>query len=168
MLIGDDIMNVEYLNPFISSTLNALTTMACLDPQRGNPYLRQPGHKIECDISGTIGVAGEASGSVTVSFTESVAIKIVENMLGIEVDSLNDDVKDAVGEIANMIAGGAKGELSQKGYGFKIALPVVCIGKDHYTEYPKDVPCVVIPFKVEEGAFYVEIALKVEGNGNGK
>ncbi|MDX9703045.1 MAG: chemotaxis protein CheX [Candidatus Auribacterota bacterium] len=158
-------MNVEYLNPFIKSTVNALSTMACLEPSRGNPYLRKTGQKIECDISGTIGVAGEASGSVTVSFSESVARKIVENMLGIQVDSLNDDVKDAVGEIANMIAGGAKGELSEKGYSFKIALPVVCIGKDHYTEYPKDIPCVVIPFSVEEGAFYVEICLKVDDNG---
>ncbi len=155
-------MNVEYLNPFITSTVNALSTMACLAPNRGTPYLRGNGEKIECDISGTIGVAGEASGSVTVSFTESVARKIVENMLGIEVDSINDDVKDAVGEIANMIAGGAKGELSQKGYSFKIALPVVCIGKDHYTEYPKDIPCLVIPFSVEEGPFYVEICLKID------
>ena len=153
-------MNVEYINPFITSTVNALSTMAGLEPRRGKPYLRQ-GCKIPCDISGTIGVAGEATGSVTICFPENVARKMVENMLGVTVDTLTDDVKDAVGEIANMIAGGAKGELAQKGFTFKIALPVVCIGKDHFTQFPKDVPCVVIPFSLDDGDFFVEVGLKM-------
>ncbi|MCD6460654.1 chemotaxis protein CheX [bacterium] len=153
-------MNVEYINPFITSTVNALSTMAGLEPKRGKPYLRQ-GAKIPCDISGTIGVAGEAIGSVTISFPENVACKMVANMLGINVSEITDDVKDAVGEIANMIAGGAKGELAQKGFGFKIALPVVCIGKDHFTQFPKNIPCVVIPFSTKDGDFFVEVGLKM-------
>jgi chemotaxis protein CheX len=136
--------------------------MAAMSPVRGTPYLKKD-KKIECDISGTIGVAGEATGSVTVNFPERVALKMVENMLGIKIDTLNADVKDAVGEIANMIAGGAKGELIQKGLSFKIALPVVCTGKGHSTNHPKDVPCIVIPFQLEEGDFNVEVALKSNG-----
>jgi len=152
-------MNVEFVNPFINATVNALSTMAALTPKRGNPYLRG-NNKIRSDISGTIGVVGEATGSVTVNFPSSVAIKMVENMLGVEIGTMNEDVKDAVGEIANMVAGGAKGELSQKGFSFKIALPVVCVGEGHYTDYPKDVPCVVIPFTLEKDEFSVEVALK--------
>jgi len=155
-------MNVEYINPFINSTIKALTTMCSLKPQRGKPFLRGS-VPTKSDISGTIGVAGEAMGSVTVNFPQEVALKMVENMLGLQIDEINDDVKDAVGEIANMVAGGAKGELSEKGYGFKIALPVVCVGKSHYTAYPKDVPCVVIPFILPEGEFTVEVALKING-----
>ena len=152
-------MNVDFVNPFINSTVNALSTMAALTPERGNPYLRGD-QKIRSDISGTISVVGETTGSVTVNFPESVAIKMVENMLGVEIGSLNEDVKDAVGEIANMVAGGAKGELAQKGYSFKIALPVVCVGAGHYTDYPKDVPCIVVPFKIGDDGFSLEIALK--------
>ena len=157
-------MNVEYINPFIKATINALSTMAFITPVRGDPYLKNNNDEI-CDISGTIGVAGEATGSVTINFPENLAVHIVSNMIGEALKGITHEVKDAVGEIANMIAGGAKGELSEQGYGFKIALPVVCVGKNHYTNYPKDVPCIVIPFEVDGGKFTVDVALKRVNNG---
>ncbi|MEW6536719.1 MAG: chemotaxis protein CheX [Candidatus Auribacterota bacterium] len=153
-------MKVEYINPFINATLNALSTMASTSPAIGKVYLKGT-EKMRCEISGTIGVAGDATGSVTINFPREVVLRVVSNMLGMDVDDINDDVKDAVGEIANMIAGGAKGELTQMGFNFKIALPVVCVGKNHYTNYPKDVVCVVIPFSMDEGDFSVEVALKM-------
>lgn len=153
-------LKVEYINPFINATINALSTMAAIEPSIGKIFLKDS-QRLPCDISGTIGVAGDATGSVTVNLPEAVALTIVGNMLGIPVTAINEEVKDAIGEIANMIAGGAKGELTQMGFSFRIALPVVCVGKEHYTNYPKDVKCVVIPFTLNGDEFSVEIALKM-------
>ncbi|MCB1195237.1 chemotaxis protein CheX, partial [bacterium] len=62
-------MNVEYINPFIASTINALSVMAAVNPVLGKPYLRED-NTIRSDISGSIGIAGEVVGSVALNFPE--------------------------------------------------------------------------------------------------
>ena len=59
-------------------------------------------------ISGVIGLSGRAVGTVVINLSEEVALKAASVMLMTEMTSLNDDVLDAVGELANMIAGQAK------------------------------------------------------------
>lgn len=132
--------------------------MAFVNPQRSKLYIKTDFEQTS-DISGTIGLAGEATGFVTINFPEKIALTIVSNMLGEQMKNITPVVKDAVGEIANMIAGGAKGELIEKGYSFKISLPVVSIGKNHYTNYAKENPCIVIPFIIPEGEFTVDVVL---------
>ena len=44
-------------------------------------------------------------------------------MLGEEIQSLDGDIQDAVGEITNMISGGARAELEKMGYSLAMAIP---------------------------------------------
>lgn len=71
-------MDVKLINPFISATLNVLETMAFTKAQAGKPYLKKeqvaPG-----DVSGVIGLTGEVSGTISVSFTEKCILAIVSN-----------------------------------------------------------------------------------------
>jgi chemotaxis protein CheX len=55
-------MNVEYINPFINSTINALTTMCSLSPTRGKPYLKTDPDEAFADISAIIGSLGRLTG----------------------------------------------------------------------------------------------------------
>ncbi|MCP5462216.1 MAG: chemotaxis protein CheX [bacterium] len=151
-------MNVEYINPFIASTINALSVMAAVNPVLGKPYLRED-NTIRSDISGSIGIAGEVVGSVALNFPESLAMKITGNMLDDVVNEVNDYVRDTVGEIANMVAGGAKKTLLEKGFHLQIALPIVISGHNLNTMYPRDFPCVVVPFTIDGENFFLEIAL---------
>ncbi len=155
-------MNVEYINPFINSTINALTTMCSLSPTRGKPYLKTDPDEAFADISAIIGLAGEANGWVAVSFPRGTALKVAANMLGEKKVSIDADVQDAVGEIVNMIAGGAKADFSQKNLSFKIAIPTVVVGPNHLLSQKRDVPCIVIPFTAEGETFYIEVCLKAE------
>jgi chemotaxis protein CheX len=154
-------LSVEYINPFIQATVNVFKTMVFLEVIRGKPFLKKPGGP-KADISGTIGLAGKANGVVAVTFSKEIACKITSNMLGEVFTELNDTVKDSIGEIANMIAGGAKGIISEKGLNFKIALPSVIVGSDHTLSYPSSVPCMVIPFTIDKivTPFHVEVCLK--------
>ncbi len=158
-------MNVEMINPFINATINALGTMASTSPKRGNPYLKNQ-DEASGDISAVIGIAGEASGWVAVSFEKKAVLKIVSNMLMTEKAFIDADVRDAVGEIVNMIAGGAKGELATKGYSFKLAIPTVIIGERHMlSQKSSDMPCIVVPFEIDEGKFAIEVCIKITNNG---
>jgi chemotaxis protein CheX len=159
-------MNVEFINPFINATVNALSTMANVVPTRGTPYIKtEDGNG--CDISAVIGLAGEANGWVAICFERNTALRIVSNMLGEAKSFIDADVRDAVGEVVNMVAGGAKGEFSAKGRSFKLAIPTVIVGENHILSQKKDVPCIEIPFKIEGcGSFYIAVCLKVEAQAN--
>jgi len=152
-------IKVDYINPFIHSTTNALETMAFTKPKIGKPLLKSDDSPT-CDISGSIGLTGEAAGSVTVNFGRDLACKLVSRMLSEEHGEIDATVKDGVGEIANMVAGGAKGEMQEKGMNFSIALPTVTLGLDQTHSHPSDVTCVVVPFSTDAGDFTIEVALK--------
>ena len=52
-------------------------------------------------------------------------------MLGEDIKSLNGDIKDAVGEITNMVSGVARQKLEQEGVVLKAAIPTVVTAKSH-------------------------------------
>ena len=81
-------------------------------------------------------------------------------MLGEKLDSIDDTVTDMVGELTNMVTGGAKKILSEKGYRFDMALPTVISGKDHVVTHISKGPIIVVPFSTEAGDFFVELSFE--------
>lgn len=153
-------MNVEFINPFINATVNVLRTMGGVSPRPQKPHLKN-GSRSYGEVTGIIGLAGkEAKGSFAVSFSKSCIVKVVSNMLGEEVQDLEGDIMDAVGEITNMISGGARAELENKGYSFEMAIPSIISGKDHKIVHITDFPIIVVPFDTDYGPFVVEACLK--------
>ncbi len=150
-------LNVDYINPFIAATYQALEVMAQSRPERGKPFVKTD-HVAKGDISGVIGLAGEAVGSVAITFPAALALKIYGLMVGEECSDLNEEVQDAVGEIANMIAGGAKATLAEEGYSFRIAIPSIVVGKGHTIEHRGPGVCLVVPFTLEGETFWLEVS----------
>lgn len=159
-------MDVKLINPFISSTLNVLTTMAGLaDIRPGKPELKGAPESYG-DITGLIGVAGEtARGSFAVSFSRDCIAGVAARMLGEEIEDLEEeDLPDAVGEITNMICGGALAELSKIGHNFDNALPTVVTGPGHCIRHVTEYPVVAVSFKTEVGRFFVEACIAMNNN----
>jgi len=75
------------------------------------------------------------------------------------------DFADAIGELANMIAGGAKTQLGSLA---SITVPRVVIGSGHVLARLSDVPCIVIPCKTPVGNFAVEVNIKKLAPQGGK
>jgi chemotaxis protein CheX len=94
-------MDVRFINPFLDATENVLRTMAFVEPKVGKPYLKKD-NAAKGDISGIIGLTGDLRGSLGLSFSEACIVRIVSNMLGESLTGIDNDVKDAVGEITNM------------------------------------------------------------------
>jgi len=78
----------------------------------------------------SIGFTGNVEGSVAINVTGTVACKLVSKMLGTEITELSKDVTDGVGELLNMIAGGAKNRLAALVPDFEISLPTAIRGQD--------------------------------------
>jgi len=150
-------MNAEFINPFIAALLNVLKTMAQTELVPGKPK-KKSDKQAGGDISGLIGMVGDnIQGSMSISFEEGLVLEIMQKMLGEKPDGINSDVEDMVGEITNMICGGAKNELDQKGFDFGMATPIVVSGKNHTINHQVDGKKMVMPFLHETGNLYLEM-----------
>jgi chemotaxis protein CheX len=150
-------MDVAYVNPFITSTVETFSTMLNLEVKPGPAQLRDE-NKFSYDVSGIIGLSGEAQGSICMSFPKLLALKIVSKLLGTDIKIIGPEIADGIGEIANIIAGNAKQHLSQ--YSLSISLPKVVVGAGHYVVSQKGIPTIVVPFVSSMGNFAMEVSLK--------
>lgn len=149
-------LNAKMIMPFVNAAMNVFTTMVHIKPEISKPRLKEDA-AATYDVSGVIGFSGEIVGSVVLSFQRETAIKLVNALVGMEVDPNSPDFTDAIGELANMVAGNAKKDL---GLAANIAIPTVIIGNNHRIGRLSDVPCVLIPCKTSVGEFAVEVNIK--------
>ena len=151
-------MNVEYVNPFLSSLVNVLSTMANTTIVPGQPRIKKD-EVARGDVSGLIGMIGpQTKGSFSVTFEESLALEIMFRMLGERPKSINEEVTDMVGEITNMVTGGAKRILGEKGYEFSMATPVVVSGKGHTITHKTTGAKILMPFDSDFGKVFIEVS----------
>jgi chemotaxis protein CheX len=154
-------MDVKYINPFVESLINTLEMMMGMTPEPGSPYVK--GDAItQGDITGVIGFAEKnITGAVVLSFPENAALKLYEALTGEAVSNLSRDVEDSIGELTNIVAGGAKTVLAKDGFSFHISIPSVIVGKNHSISHTVETPIVVIPFSYEDLVFSMEVSMKI-------
>lgn len=141
--------------PFTHAVRQVFFKMAKVQTTVGTPHLKtQPTSTYS--ICGIIGFSGNVTGSVVLSFSEEAGDKLVEAFAGERHERSSPDFADAIGELANMVAGCAKQQMAP---GTSISLPSVVIG-DKYTVASQSMPCVVIPVTSPLGDFSVEVSIK--------
>jgi chemotaxis protein CheX len=149
-------MKAEYINPFLGSTISTFKTMLGCALTRGTPYVKnssQPEH----EVSGVISLSGKAQGTVVVGLGREAALRATEAMLQERPPEINGDVVDAIGELANIIAGQAKSQLEH--LDLSVSLPSVITGKGHCIQFPTKVTPICIPFDSDWGLITVEVGL---------
>lgn len=145
----------------VDATKEVFSTMVMMDPVDDYP-LQESVHRFQCSITGMVGFAGIYSGVISIHCPVSLALKITSSMLGMECDEVNEDLNDAVGEIANMLGGGVKQVLSKGGLDVKLSIPTVISGEDYTVNSLSDLDCVVIPFRINDDRFLVGLTLRKE------
>lgn len=149
----------ELIASFVKSTASVLNTMANIKVEIGKPTLK-PNPATLYEVSGIIGFSGAFKGSMVLSFQKRTALAVVTAFAGSPIQEDSADFADAIGELANMVAGAAK---SAFGPGTAISVPSVVMGAGHSVAALHDVPCVVIPCKTASGDFAVEVNIKAPG-----
>jgi chemotaxis protein CheX len=85
----------------------------------------------EGTISAVIGLAGALSGSLVLRSSSAAAIGIAGRMTGIEPGEVDALVRDAVGEVCNMVAGAWKGFDPVLASGCLLSTPTVVAGTSY-------------------------------------
>lgn len=117
-------------------------------------------HPLIDSISGVIGLAGTHKGVLAIHIPHQVAIAITSSFLGMDVEEINADVEDAIGELANMLGGNVKSILSEKGRDINLSLPTTISGQHYDYQTNKDAETIVIPLKCDTGQFAIELQLE--------
>jgi chemotaxis protein CheX len=80
-------------------------------------------------VAGVVGLAGGLSANVHFVLSEPAARTLVGSILGS--NTFGDaDLRDAIGELTNMIAGGLKNRLDQAGYTLNLTVPSFIRGQE--------------------------------------
>ena len=87
------------------------------------------------DYTALVGLAGDLSGVLSFRCATASAHRIASQMLGTEEAPSEECVRDAIGEVCNMIAGSFKGQISDLADQCMLSVPMVVSGKD-YQLYP--------------------------------
>ena len=152
-------IDVKIINPFLAAAIHVLKTMAQVDPKPGRPFIKKDDLAIG-DVSAIIGITGAVQGSMALIFTEQCIKHIVSNLLGEPCTELNHEVRDAVGELTNMICGDARRRLAEDGFILQAGIPTIVGGKSHTIMHIANGPRLAVPFETSQGSFMVEVAFQ--------
>ena len=87
------------------------------------------------DYTAMIGLAGDLCGILSFRCSLDSAARIAGKMLGTDEQTSEECIRDALGEICNMVAGSFKAQLSDVAEHCMLSVPTVVSGKD-YELYP--------------------------------
>ena len=156
-------MDVRYINPFISAIQNVFRTTLKTEILISKP--RAPGKDDpDTDVSAIIGLSGGTVGSVALCFPMKTAIAAAGKLTDTELQQNDPDFADALGELANMVAGQAKTQLL--GNQISTSLPSVVMGSPHCVLKPERMPALTLPCDSALGRFCVRIAMIVGKNAS--
>lgn len=153
---------MEYAKIIIESTREIFSSMIMLEVTSGDPFQR--GHeKLNNSISGLVGLAGTIKGMLAIHLPDQTAITVTSAFLGMGVEEIDEDVRDAIGELANMVAGNIKSALDPKGSDIKLSMPSAVYGEEYSVDCLAHAQSITVPFELEGKTFLVELQIREEG-----
>ena len=148
----------------IAVTRDIYATMLDKTVEFGEPSYTGP--QPTANVVATVGFAGTLSGYVSLCVSYDAALDIAQALLGSEADEAPAHVRDAAGEMANMIAGSVRTAMADRGETLGISTPIVTVGTDFSTAALRDVSQAVCPFKVGAHNMFVYLVLQGKGRNN--
>lgn len=150
-------MDVRYINPFVSAVQHVFKTMLDLGIFVSRPTIRGKDRRASA-VSAIIDLSGPVTGTVALCFSKQAAVRVASVFSGKSL-SINEpaELADALGELANMVAGQAKVDLPPSG--ITISLPRVVLVEQNRERAPALSPILVLPCDSALGRFSVEVTM---------
>ena len=152
----------ELSKRLIQDIRDVFTTMVGIDNLPHVPEQVGPQTQFSGSLTAMVGLAGSYNGLVSLHAPNQLAMRFTSGMLGMDVTEIDDDVRDAMGEITNMVAGSFKQHLSSGGADIKLSTPSVVTGDEYSVSAGSKLDSLIIRFTHEDEWFMVGVALEKE------
>jgi chemotaxis protein CheX len=135
---------------------DVFSTMVMMELEDGPPVVGK-GSEIDSNISSMIGLGGGIRGILAIHCPAEVAQGITGAFLGMDIEGLDNDVKDAICELSNMVAGNLKVYLTKVCVDVQLAIPTCVIGESYRISGLSGATCIAVPFVSASGSFWIEL-----------
>jgi len=108
-------------------------------------------------VTAVVGFGGLLSGACVFKCGSSTAIRIAASMTGMELNEVDDTVKDGIGEIGNMLAGAWKGKVPDLAANCGLSIPAVITGREYHLHVQAPEFKLVHVYRFDGGSFEVTI-----------
>jgi len=152
----------RFIQPFIEGSEEVFRSLCNTEIKAGRAYfVSKDEFETIWDISGIIGLSGEAHGAVAISLKEETAFRLTGILTGKEYKEIDKEVTDMLGEVVNIIAGNVKNVFEKK-HRIKISMPSIIKGKAHSIVWPSEKARIIcIPFSIfDTQEFCLSIAVE--------
>ncbi|MDX1927013.1 MAG: chemotaxis protein CheX [Pirellulaceae bacterium] len=150
-------MSSEYMPHFVEGTKAIFHTILGWDIKMSS---REHGKEFRSghDVSGIISFSGEVQGMIVLSIDKQVGFEATKAFTGEWPATINNDVRDMVAELANMIAGRAKELINIEE--IALGLPTSVSGTDHVVSFNPVAEVESVRFRSPGGNISIQIAMQ--------
>ncbi len=150
-------MDLFFVNAFVEATLETFETMCDAKPERSAPLKMQGCLVPTFDVFSMIGVSGGFRATYVLTMPRDTALKMTSAFVGEEIEELDEEALDAIGEIINIIAGAAAGKFT--GNPLNLSLPTVMLGRDLRQSAGSKSPWLIVTMKEDNwGEFQIGLS----------
>ena len=142
-----------------TATAEVFSTMLGLDVTPKPERLDQTRPVISEGVMALVGLAGSWTGAGVITCSAAFAIQICNHLLMAEETSVNEDVLDAMGEVANMIIGNFKTLVEDHLGPLGLSIPTVVYGRNFSARSIGNNEWVVLPFECVGNVIEIRISL---------
>ena len=129
-----------------ASVEQVFSTMLNIAAVPGAAQTRNDGLESVGGVMALVGIAGTWTGAGRLVVSPKMACTLSGALLMTTFEAVDEEVLDAIGEIANMVVGNVKTLLEEELGGLSLSIPTVIFGKNYATHSGKVHAWVVIPF----------------------
>lgn len=147
----------EIINAVHSATIEVFSTMLGMEVTPCDTRSDQSSPAVSDGVMAFVGVAGPWMGNGVISCSAAFACKLCATFLMTEATAVNEDVLDAVGELANMVVGNFKTVAEGVVGPLNLSVPTVIYGRNFTSRSLGNNDWIVMPFECEDEKFEIRV-----------
>lgn len=147
---------IEYIR---TSAADVFSTMLGMEISGEQEYSDASAPTMSDGVLALVGMAGAWAGTGTISCSAAFACRISNQLLMSDAVSVNEEVLDAVGEVANMIIGNFKTMIEEQLGPLGLSIPTVIYGRNFTSRGLGSNSWIVLPFKCENETITIRCCL---------
>ena len=148
------------------ATRQVFETMIPLDVTLGEVYVDKKDPGPSAGVVSLVGLVGSWVGTGSFSCSPEMACKLASALLMADYSAMNEEVLDALAEVANMIIGNVKTGLEETLGPMGLSIPTVIFGRNFTTRSVGNSDWIVVPFFHGEERMEIQICLAPHKGGN--
>jgi len=147
---------IEYIR---TSTADVFSTMLGIEVSSQPEFSDLNAPTVSDGVLALVGIAGSWAGTGAISCSAAFACRICNQFLMSDAVSVNEEVLDAVGEVANMIIGNFKTMIEEHLGPLGLSIPTVIYGRNFTSRSLGTNSWMVLPFRCESETITIRCCL---------